>query len=141
MSFYNFLNKVDTSIVKEYALERYKNGESGRENYPKPTFDIATNPPVFKKKLSLPTIDSLPEEHYGKVYVQRRKIPEAYMETLYFAEDFKDFVENGLQIEKDGLKENDPRLVIPFYDENKNLTAVQGRALGESKLKIGRAHV
>ena len=37
MSFYNFLNKVDTSIVKEYALERYKNGESGRENYPKPT--------------------------------------------------------------------------------------------------------
>ena len=135
MSFYNFLNKVDTSIVKEYALERYKNGESGRENYPKPTFDIATNPPVFKKKLSLPTIDSLPEEHYGKVYVQRRKIPEAYMETLYFAEDFKDFVENGSQIEKDGLKENDPRLVIPFYDENKNLTAVQGRALGESKLR------
>ena len=26
-------------------------------------------------------------------------------------------------------------ILIPFYDENKNLTAIQGRALGESKLR------
>ena len=36
---------------------------------------------------------------------------------------------------KDGLKEEDPRLIIPFYDEEKNLIAFQGRALGESKLR------
>jgi len=54
---------------------------------------------------------------------------------LYYAEDFKKFVEIDMKIEKEGLKENDPRLVIPFYDENKNLVAFQGRALGESKLR------
>ena len=38
-------------------------------------------------------------------------------------------------IEKNGLIENDKRLVIPFYDTDKNLVAFQGRALGESKMR------
>jgi hypothetical protein len=146
MSFYNFLNRVDPEILKEYSLERYKNSMAGGSNGPNgstiettvsnTTFGILnTNPPVFKKKLPLPTIQSLPEGHYAKTYVQGRQIPVSRMETLYFAEDFKDFVEVQMKIEKDGLKANDPRLVIPFYDENKNLVAFQGRALGESKLR------
>lgn len=134
-SFYNFLEKVDPNLVKEYALERYKNGEQGRENYPKPKFEeFKVEPPKFKKSLGIPSVNSLPEEHYAKMYVKSRKIPEAFHSDLYFAEDFKSFVE-ALQIEKEGLKEDDPRLVIPFYDENKNLVAFQGRALGESKLR------
>jgi len=134
-TFYNLLDKVDPNLVKEYALERYKNGEQGRENYAKPTFEeIKTGIPKFKKSLGIPSVNSLPEEHYAKVYVKSRKIPEGFHSDLYFAEDFKSFVET-LQIEKDGLIDNDPRLVIPFYDENKNLVAFQGRALGESKLR------
>jgi hypothetical protein len=135
MTFYNFLDKLDTELTKEYALERYKNGETGNENYTKPTFEDITVQPVFKKKLPLPTIASLPEEHYAKQYVLKRKIPDNHFESLYFAEDFKDFVVNKMEIEKDGLKEDDPRLVIPFYDGDKNLVAFQGRALGESKLR------
>jgi len=133
-SFYNFLEKVDASLVKEYALERYKNGEDGNQNYPKPDFEEVKEKPVFKKKLDLPSIADLPDEHYAKVYVNNRKIPESKYSNLYYAEDFKKFVES-LNIEKDGLKDEDPRLVIPFYDEEKNLVAFQGRALGESKLR------
>jgi len=134
-SFYNFLEKVDSTLVKEYALERYKNGEQGRDNYVKPTFEeLHTEVPKFKRSLGIPSVQSLPEEHYAKVYVKSRKIPEGFHSDLYFAEDFKSFVDS-LQIEKEGLKEDDPRLVIPFYDEDKNLVAFQGRALGESKLR------
>lgn len=136
MSFYNFLDKVDASVLKEYSLERYKNGEDGRgSNSPKPEFELAKNTPVFKKRLPLPSVASLPEGHYAKTYVEGRKIPESQMASLYFAEDFKDFVEVQMEIEKDGLIEKDPRLVIPFYDEDKNLVAFQGRALGNSKLR------
>ena len=154
MSFYNFLDKVDPAILQEYALERYKNGEDGKANYKKPDFEIAKNTPKFKTRVPLPSIQSLPEGHFAKEYVLNRKIPDAYLSSLYYAEDFKKFVEDDMKISKDGLKKDDPRLVIPFYDSEKNLVAFQGRALGESKLryitvkldddnhkKIGRAHV
>jgi transcription elongation factor Elf1 len=134
MSFYNFLDKVDPRLLSEYALERYKNGEDGRANYIKPEFEEVKVTPVFKKKLPLPTIESLPEGHYAKDYVLGRKIPEKFFTDLYYAEDYKKFVE-GMEIEKDGLKEDDPRLVIPFYDDEKNLVAFQGRALGDSKMR------
>jgi hypothetical protein len=84
--------------------------------------------------LELPSIDSLPEAHFAKVYVQQRRIPETFHSQLYYAEDFATFIQN-LGIEKEGLHKNDPRLVIPFYDQEKNLVAIQGRALGESKLR------
>jgi hypothetical protein len=133
-TFFNLLDKVDPNLSKEYSLERYKDSASGN-NYVKPNFEeFKTELPKFKKSLGIPSIKSLPKEHYAKVYVESRKIPEGFHSELYFAEDFKGFVES-LQIEKEGLKENDPRLVIPFYDADKNLIAFQGRALGESKLR------
>ena len=133
-TFYNFLKQVDPNLLKEYALERYKNGETGNNNYEKPKFEEAkASKPVFKKSLDLPSIDSLPEAHFAKVYVKSRKIPEAFLSQLYYAEDFATFIQS-LGIEKD-LTKNDKRLVIPFYDAEKNLIAVQGRALGESKLR------
>jgi hypothetical protein len=134
-TFYNFLDKVDPSMIKEYALERYKNGETGNNNYPKPDFEeYKQEAPKFKRALELPSIESLPEAHFAKVYVQQRRIPETFLSQLYFAEDFAAFIQH-LGIEKEGLHKNDPRLVIPFYDKEKNLVAIQGRALGESKLR------
>jgi hypothetical protein len=134
-TFYNFLKQVDSNLLQEYQLERYKNGETGNNNYPKPDFEeYKQETPKFKKSLELPSIDSLPEVHYAKVYVQQRRIPETFWSQLYYAEDFAAFIQN-LGIENAGLKEKDNRLVIPFYDKEKNLVALQGRALGESKLR------
>jgi hypothetical protein len=134
-TFYNFLKQVDPNLLQEYQLERYKNGETGNNNYPKPEFqEVKQEAPKFKKALELPSIDSLPEAHFAKNYVQQRRIPEAFSSQLYYAEDFKQFIET-LGIQKDGLHKDDKRLVIPFYDKEKNLIAVQGRSLGESKLR------
>jgi len=134
-TFYNFLKQVDPNLLKEYQLERYKNGETGNNNYPKPDFEeFKTEKPVFKKSLELPNIESLPEAHFAKVYVQQRRIPETLWSELYYAEDFAAFIQD-LGIEKEGLHKEDKRLVIPFYNEKKELMAVQGRSLGESKLR------
>ena len=134
-TFYNFLKQVDPNLLQEYQLERYKNGETGNNNYPKPEFEeFKTERPTFKKALELPTIESLPEAHFAKNYVQQRRIPETLYSQLYYAEDFAAFIQS-LGIKKEGLHQNDKRLVIPFYDKEKNLLAVQGRSLGESKLR------
>ena len=133
-SFYNFLDKVDPTLIKEYALERYKNGDNNKSDHKTPDFEeFKTEKPVFKKSLGLPTIQSLPEAHFAKVYVQSRRIPETFHSQLYYAEDFAAFIQS-LGIEKE-LHKEDKRLVIPFYDKEKNLIAIQGRALGESKLR------
>jgi transcription elongation factor Elf1 len=134
-TFYNFLDKVDPTLVKEYALERYKNGETANNNYPKPEFsEFKAEKPIFKKALGLPSIESLPEAHFAKNYVQQRRIPQNIQSQLYYAEDFATFIQS-LGIQKDGLHKEDKRLVIPFYDKEKNLIAIQGRSLGESKLR------
>ena len=135
ISFYNFLKQVDPNLLQEYQLERYKNGETGTHNYPKPDFqEFKSEKPTFKKSLEIPTIDSLPEAHFAKNYVQQRRIPETFYSQLYYAEDFATFIQS-LGITKEGLHKDDKRLVIPFYDKEKNLVAVQGRSLGESKLR------
>jgi hypothetical protein len=135
-TFYNFLDRIAPEICKEYALERYRHGDvdAKNNNYKKPEFTEAKTKPVFKQKIPLESIESLPEEHFAKTYVKSRHIPEKFYSELYFAPDFRKFVQE-LGIDKEGLKEGDQRLVIPFYDENKNLIAFQGRALGESKLR------
>jgi hypothetical protein len=134
-TFYNFLKQVDSNLLQEYQLERYKNGETGNNNYPKPEFqEVKQEAPKFKKALELQSIDSLPEAHFAKNYVQQRRIPETFSSQLYYAEDFREFV-TTLGIEKEGLHKDDKRLVIPFYDREKNLIAIQGRSLGESKLR------
>ena len=133
-SFYNFLDKVDPTLIKEYALERYKNGDNNKSDHKTPEFEeFKTEKPTFKKSLDLPSIDSLPEAHFAKVYVQQRRIPKDFLSQLYYAEDFAAFIQS-LGIEKE-LSKEDKRLVIPFYDQEKNLVAIQGRALGESKLR------
>ena len=132
-TFYNFLKQVDESLVKEYQLERYRNGTE-RGNYSKPDFSEAKEKPVFKERIRLESIESLPEEHFAKRYIKSRKIPVVFESQLYFAPDFKQFIET-LGIEKETLHKDDQRLVIPFYDSKKNLIAIQGRALGKSELR------
>ena len=118
-------------MLQEYSLELYRN--SANTNAPGPAFTEFKSQPVFRKRPDLPTIASLPEEHFAKQYVINRKIPESFFDTLYYADDFKGFVDS-YGVEKD-IMEGDKRLVIPFYDKEGNLTGFQGRALGESKIR------
>ena len=66
-SFYNFLKQVDPAMLQEYSMELYRN--SANTNAPEPTFSEFKSQPVFRKKPDLPTIASLPDEHFAKQYV------------------------------------------------------------------------
>ena len=130
-NFYNFLERVQPSILREYSLERYRNNNPEPEEQP---LFLPTEKPKFKKKLKLKTIFELPNTHFAKKYCLDRKLPEETLHSLYYAPDFKKFVDD-LGIEKENLIEDDKRLVIPFYDKEKNLVALQGRTLTNSKMR------
>jgi predicted RNA-binding Zn-ribbon protein involved in translation (DUF1610 family) len=133
-SFGNFLKTIDPALFKEYQLERYKNESSG--NVTKPDFDIARGLPVFTKQINIPTIESLDENHSAKKYIASRKIPWYYWNQLYYADDFKQFIMSTfMEHDHSKLKENDARIVLPFFDRDNKLLGVQGRAIGASKVR------
>ena len=133
---YNFLNYLDGNLAKDYSLERFTNGETGNHNYPKPELKFDT--PKFTKNktvINLPSIKELEKEHSAVLYCKERNIPEDTYDNLYYAEDFKTFVEEILPDCNKDLKENDPRLIIPFFNEENQLVAFQGRTLSNSKIR------
>jgi len=135
VSFGNFLKTLDASLYKQYQLERFKNESSG--NVTKPDFSLVKTKPLFdnKPKICLPTIESLNDDHSAKQFVIKRKIPKEHWINLYYANDFKEFVHKILPDYDKILVAEEPRLIIPFYDENKNLLGFQGRALSNSKIR------
>jgi transcription elongation factor Elf1 len=129
----SFIEKLDPSLYREYQLERYKEGAGGKSHIAVPKFK--SEKPVFKERnevlSALDRIDSLPAAHVARAYVEfTRLIPARYFASLYYAPDFKAFINDLVpEQEQDDLIEDDPRLIIPFYDAGKRLIAVQGRAL------------
>jgi len=134
LSFGNLLKTMDASLYKEYQMERFKNESGG--NTAKPDFSKFICNPIFNKKIKidLPDIDSLSEDHVAKVYIKRRNIPVERYSEIFYARNFREFILNLIPDYDKTLYEEE-RIVIPFYDENKDLLGVQGRALVNSKIK------
>lgn len=134
-TFYNFLNRLDSNLAKEYSLERFREGETKTHNYTKPKFEFKK--PVFKTKeeLGIPSIKDLPDDHIAKQYVLNRKIPKGRFKDLFYAEDFKEFISKLKPDYDKDLIEKDPRLVIPFRDATGNVFAVQGRSVNGNKIR------
>lgn len=139
LSLGNLLKSQDTNIYKEYVLERYRKGETGRGKSETPKFDII-NPTKFGnvKQFIFETassLDELPENHFCMDYVRNRKIPQFIYKKMFFTENFQKTCEefspnHGKDIQAD------TRLVIGYFDEYNDMYAISGRALGgNSELK------
>jgi hypothetical protein len=135
-TFYKVLEYLDPTLAKEYSLERFASGSSKHGNYKKPK-TIEFKKPVFKKKttLNIPALNVLPDDNIAKKYALDRKIPKGQFKDLYYAEDFKKFVKEIYPAYDKELIDNDPRLIIPFRNENGDLFAFQGRALNKNPLR------
>ena len=132
----NLVKEIDPSLYKQYVMERYKSGETGKGKSKKPEFKF--EPPKFKPKkttIHLPSIGSLSKEHYARVYYESRKIPNHFMDKIFFTEDFKTWAQSVCQVDYSTLTQGEPRLVIPFFDRANKLIGAQGRALRESKIR------
>ena len=126
MSFNNFLKKIDVTLHKQYTLEKFKDGFTGKNfvvEEPKFVFEK----PVFASKVLLPLCS---EDNRARKYLEDRGIDPT---KFYYAEKFKEFVNSYKDtFGPDVLEE--PRIVIPLW-YNKDLIGFQGRSLGPSKVK------
>ena len=127
MSFNNFVKHVDPTLHKQYTLEKFKEGHTGR-NFVVEAPKLEFAKPVFKKSINLPKASSDP---VAKQYLVNRKIDP---DKFYFADKFMEWT-NTQKRTFDTITRDESRIVIPMYDSDKNLIGFQGRALGKSFTK------
>ena len=111
------LENVAPQLAREYALENFKGGITA---FAVESFAPAT--PIVPSYIGT-CITDLPDNHYAKKYVRSRGIPQDKEALLYFCENFALIADKFF---KTSLRE--PRLVIPFFDDNKKVIGVQGRS-------------
>lgn len=138
LSFGNFLKQLDQTVYAQYVLEKYTEGQVVKvETVFQPTDFTA---PKFKSEQErlldriLVSLDKLPNEHEAIKFCLERQIPIDQLKKLYYIENIKDIVQLNDKY-KESIKTEEPRIVIPFYDENGQLTAVTCRALRGEALR------
>jgi ssDNA-binding Zn-finger/Zn-ribbon topoisomerase 1 len=127
LSFNNFLKEMDPTLHKQYTLEKFKEGHTGRGfvvEAPKLEF----KKPVFKKSLNLPRASTNP---VAKEYLEKRKLNP---EKFYFADKFKEWTNSQKQT-FDTIGRDESRIIIPMYDRDNNLIGFQGRSLVPNSVK------
>jgi hypothetical protein len=81
------------------------------------------------------SLSKLPTDHYAIEYVNSRLIPKKYHDVLGHTDNFKLFINTIVPNYFESTEYDEPRLIIPFYNADNSLIAVQGRAYGPSKLR------
>lgn len=138
LSFGNFLKQQDGVLYSQYALEKYAEGNVRTANA---VPELKFEQPVFKSPEErlidylLTRIDQIEEPtHEVLQFCAARKIPKAKYKQLYFISNVKDIVQLNEKY-KESIKGEEPRLVLPFYDDNGQLSGVTCRALRGEALR------
>ena len=127
MSLNNFLKTMDTTLHKQYTLEKFKEGHTGRNFVvEEPTFTFTK--PVFKTKLDLPKASENPA---ARRYLEKRKLNP---EKFYFTDSFKRWT-NTKKRTFDTIGRDESRIIIPLYNQDKDLIGFQGRSLVPNSVK------
>jgi predicted RNA-binding Zn-ribbon protein involved in translation (DUF1610 family) len=127
MSFNNFLKQIDSTLHKQYTMEKFKEGFTGR-NFVVDEPKLEFTKPIFRKKVDLPRAS---EVSIAKNYLEKRNLDAS---QFYFAAKFKEWT-NTQKHTFDTIGRDESRIIIPMYDTDKNLIGFQGRSLGPNSVK------
>ena len=127
MSLNNFLKQIDSTLHKQYTMEKFKEGFTGR-NFVVDEPKLEFTKPIFRKKIDLPRASEVP---VAKNYLEKRNLDAS---QFYFAAKFKEWT-NTQKHTFDTIGRDESRIIIPMYDTDKNLIGFQGRSLGPNSVK------
>jgi hypothetical protein len=129
----NFLKSTFPTHYDSYVFEKYKSGVDRPQKQDEQLANkTRVNLHAFQSKY-VTKISELPDAHYAKQYVVNRQIPNVAQSRIYFTEDFAALVNDLFPNRYANLKPNEPRLIIPFLNENRQLIGLQGRSFAADK--------
>lgn len=125
-----YLKDYEQDLYREYILEKRKEQSFGRTEAPK--VDISdkfkAKMPVIEKLNFCERLDRLDKAHPIIKYVRSRCIPEERWNRLWFTMQWPALV-NSVNPGTYKNETNEPRLVIPIFNKDKEIESFQGRAL------------
>ena len=135
MRFQYLIKTIDPTLYLEYVKEKIKENNQANETH---EFVQKMKPPVFVKETQLNElikVSKLKPEHPVKQWVDGRQIPSNSHYKLFYCKKFASWVNSMIPEKFNDKVENEPRLIIPFLDENKKLFGFQGRSFKKNGLR------
>jgi len=134
-----FIKAVDQSVYNDYVFEKLKDEKSPKQ-VELQNFVDKMKTPVFLKSgplKGLKKISQLKPDDPVKLFISNRKIPNPYHAKLFSVPNFMGFVNTLIpnKFSEEALKKDETRILIPFFDKDKNLHAFQGRSISKSSVK------
>ena len=127
MSLNSFIKKLDTTLHKQYTLEKFKEGHAGGRNFVTDEPKFVFEKPKFVQRIVLPLCS---EVEVARTYLQNRKIDPT---KFYYAENFDEFVRTFKGVDYSYMGK-ESRIIIPLYYK-KDLIGFQGRSVKPNKIK------
>ena len=127
----NFIKDQDTFLHDQYVMEKFKDSTSstGKGSYtPNPKLNFTT-PRFVKSDTDLKKISDLNIFHEARKYLEQRGIKD--LDYFYYCPKFKEWT-NKQKKTFDTLRQDHPRIIIPFKDKKGNLFGYQGRSLARN---------
>jgi hypothetical protein len=130
-----FIKSQDPTLYTEFLKEKML--EDGHKNEIT-TFVEKMKPPVFVKTTGLKDlkkVSQLRPDHPVKLYINKRQIPVQAHHKLFLTLKFKTWVNTMLPDKFEDTENDEPRLIIPFLDKDKNLFGFQGRSFKKTGIR------
>lgn len=135
LGFRGFLKTVDQMMYNEYVTDKFKQDTISGQAV-KPTIEFKK--PVFKdtghlKKIK--KISQLQHDHPVRQYIDKRQIPTDQHYRLYYAPKFKTWINSIIPNKFPENQKDEPRLILPFFDQKGNLFGVSARGFDPNGLR------
>lgn len=131
-SFNFFLKTVDPLLFNDYITEKFVANTHTKDTKEVSTAQFKSEAVVFNsdplKKIK--KVSQLQHDHPVKRYIVKRQIPSHQHYRLYFAPKFKAWINETIpnKFNPEKIGKDEPRLVIPFLDENGKCFGVSARS-------------
>lgn len=125
--------------IKEWLKESGKKPKVHASGHKMPSANIYKFTP--KEEILNMNVDDIPavcfpamEKQVAREYLQNRKIPDEAIKRLWFVPSAQSLSLLSNKY-KDRVLGNDPRIILPFFDEEGELIGISGRAINDSPLR------
>lgn len=133
-SFGNYLKEYEPDLYREWLLERRKETGTYKPPIVKQEPQNTAVMPVIQKLETCVRCDTLPDEHPINKYLAGRMLPREVWNRFWFTREWPKLV-NSINPGTYHKEIQEPRLVIPIFNDKGKIESFQGRAMRESRNK------